>query len=281
MAGDLHTHSRYSDGSTPAQLLPSMAAALGLTTLAISDHDSMQSVRYAHAHPVQDGVTLIPATELTAYDYQRKHRVHLLVYYPDDCPALQQHCALMAQRRHAAQLQSIQELESIYPQFKAEYALKYAKESGVLYKSGVMAALRELGLAGNIYGEEYMQLFGTVPRGSVLHDVTYEPLDKVLETIRICRGVVVMAHPTVYKSMPLLRALCADELIDGIEVEHPRNTPEDKAECRALAAKHGLIVTGGTDFHGANRKYPLPLATCTTEEDQILRIQALAAARKA
>ncbi len=42
-----------------------------MTHLAISDHDSIRSVRYAYAHPVQNGVHLIPATELTAYDYER------------------------------------------------------------------------------------------------------------------------------------------------------------------------------------------------------------------
>ena len=59
-----------------------------MTHLAISDHDSIRSVRYAYAHPVQNGVHLIPATELTAYDYERAHRVHLLCYWPDDCAAL-------------------------------------------------------------------------------------------------------------------------------------------------------------------------------------------------
>ena len=88
MPGDLHTHTTYSDGSTPVAKLPFLARCAGMTHLAISDHDSIQSVRYAYAHPVQDGVHLIPATELTAYDYERAHRVHLLCYWPDDCPAL-------------------------------------------------------------------------------------------------------------------------------------------------------------------------------------------------
>ncbi len=281
MAGDLHTHSQYSDGSQIASGLPAMAAALALSTIAISDHDSILSVRYAHENPMQNGVKLIPATELTAYDPVNKHRVHLLVYYPDDCPALQAHCETMAQRRHAVHLQSSIEIEAIYPQYKTEQALQYVKESGVLYKCNIMTALRELGLANNVYGEEYHALFGSVPRGVVLHDIDYLPLSEVLETIRACRGVVVLAHPSVYKSMPLLRQLAADGLIDGVEIEHPRNTEADKAECRALVERYELIATGGTDFHGSYRKHPLPLATCTTSEDQIARIVALAKQRKA
>ena len=88
MPGDLHTHTTFSDGSTPADKLPFLAACAGMTHLAISDHDSIESVRYAHDHPLQNGVHLIPATELTAYDYERAHRVHLLCYWPDDCAAL-------------------------------------------------------------------------------------------------------------------------------------------------------------------------------------------------
>ena len=51
MPGDLHTHTTYSDGSTPVAKLPFLARCAGMTHLAISDHDSIQSVRYAYAHP--------------------------------------------------------------------------------------------------------------------------------------------------------------------------------------------------------------------------------------
>lgn len=117
MPGDLHTHTTFSDGSTPADKLPFLAACAGMTHLAISDHDSIRSVRYAYAHPVQNGVHLIPATELTAYDYERAHRVHLLCYWPDDCAALADFSAMMAERRLTAMLQSCKELEAICPQF--------------------------------------------------------------------------------------------------------------------------------------------------------------------
>ena len=61
MAGDLHTHSTCSDGSVPIHRLPLMAARLGLSALALSDHDTTLSAQYAYDHPVQDGVRLIPA----------------------------------------------------------------------------------------------------------------------------------------------------------------------------------------------------------------------------
>ena len=59
-----------------------------MTHLAISDHDSIRSVRYAYAHPVHERRPPHPGHRADAYDYERAHRVHLLCYWPDDCAAL-------------------------------------------------------------------------------------------------------------------------------------------------------------------------------------------------
>ena len=154
MPGDLHTHSSCSDGSTPIEKLPWLAACAGLDWLAISDHDTNRSVRYAYAHPEQNGVKLIPTVELTAYDYRREHRVHILCYYPDDCEALTRHTAVMDKRRYDAVYQSCKELEEICPQFKTEEALEFAKDSGTLY-----AVIVVTGVLGNILGEFVCKIF--------------------------------------------------------------------------------------------------------------------------
>lgn len=281
MAGDLHTHTTLSDGSTPVGRMAFLAKAAGLSSLAISDHDSIDSVRYAYAHGQENGVTLIPATELTAYDYEREHRVHILCFWPDDCAALQRHCQTMADRRNEAVLKSCAELEAICPQFKTEDAVAYSRDGGVLYKAHVMRVLMDWGLADNIYGDLYHELFSLRPvRGKILHNPKYETVDTVLELIKESRGVAVFAHPSVYHSMPLVRQLAAEGRIDGVEIEHPRNKPEDKEELRQLAEKYGLLITGGTDYHGMNTKRPHPIGTCQTDDDTIARIAALAASRK-
>lgn len=282
MPGDLHTHSTCSDGSTPIQKLPFLAARAGLSHLAISDHDSMLSVRYAYAHPSQEGVSLIPATELTAYDYERQHRVHLLCYWPDDCAALAAHCDTMARRRTAACTQSARELEELCPQFSAQAALDYSRDAGVLYKAHIMRALYEIGQADGIYGKTYLDLFALRPvPGRIIHTPQYQTVDEVLAVARAARAVVVFAHPSVYHSMPLVRQLAAAGAIDGLEIEHPRNTPEDKAELWQLAKTYDLIATGGTDYHGFLTKTPRPVGFCTTADDQIGRIAALARQRRA
>lgn len=278
MAGDLHTHTTLSDGSVRIERLPWLAARAGLHALAISDHDSVRSVQYALEHPEQEGVHLIPATELSARDPATGRKVHLLAYWPRICPALEDHCTRMAAQRNAADRQSAAVLEKLYPQFTTAHALEHARDSGILYKSGIMREMQELGLSRDMYGDVYKSLFS---RGGPAHfSVQYDTVDQVLDTMRACRAVIVFAHPSVYRSMPLVRELAAQGRIDGIEIDHPRNTPEDKAECRMLCTQYGLIQTGGTDFHGVNTQDPHPVGTCTTADDQIERIRALACRRQ-
>lgn len=208
MSCDLHIHSTCSDGAVPIERLAPIAARTGLHAIALSDHDTLLSAQYAYAYTGQDGVELIPAVELTGYDFERQHRVHLLCYYPDvDCPALREHCAIMKERRNACALQSAKELEQLYPQFTTDLAWETTKASGVLFKSGLMQALELLGLTdGSIYGETYHKLFGWNPRGIVLHSPEYLPVRQVLATAKASGGAVVFAHPTVYKSAPAARA---------------------------------------------------------------------------
>jgi len=281
MPGDLHTHTTYSDGSTSAAKLPFLAHCAGMTHLAISDHDSIQSVRYAYANPIQDGVFLIPATELTAYDYQRAHRVHLLCYWPDDCAPLEEFADMMAERRLTALLQSCRELEEFCPQFSTAEALELAKDSRTLYKAHVMRVLWQYGLSDGMYNDVYRSLFGLKPvRGRILHTPRYEPVDTVLDLIHSCRGVAVLAHPSVYHSMELARELIAAGRLDGVEISHPRNTPADKAELAELAERHDLLVLGGTDYHGINTNTPRPVGAFYTEDEQIARLADIAKARK-
>ena len=160
-------------------------------------------------------------------------------------------------------------------------ALALCKNSDTLYKTHVMQVLLQYALADSMYGDTYRALFGLKPvRGKILHNPAYESVDTVLALAKQCRAVVVLAHPSVYHSMELAQELIQAGRIDGVEIDHPRNTPEDKAQLTAWAQQYDLIITGGTDYHGMNSAHPRPVGTCTTAEDQILRIRALAQKRK-
>lgn len=281
MIGDLHTHTTFSDAACDIETLPWLAGRAGLTHLAVSDHDTLLAVDYALAHPVEQGVTLIPATEITCFDKVHGHRAHILCYCPRRTQALVDFCALMAKRRNEANEISLQKLQKLYPQFDAARARQYAQRSGVLYKPNLMRVLMDFGYTADMYGDLYHELFGAKD-GKVVQSIQYEPIDDVLHMIAQAGGVAVQAHPSVYHSMELAQALAQAGKIDGVEINHPRNTPQDKEALCKLAKEYNLIVTGGTDFHGMYSARPLPLGTkeYTTNETNIQRILALAKARK-
>lgn len=279
MPGDLHTHTNFSDGSSEIELLPFLAGRAGLTHLAVSDHDTLLAARYARAHPCCEGVTLLPAAELTGFDRRRGRRVHLLCYCPQETPELAAFCETMGRRRNEAAERSIAQLEQMYPQFTRAAALAYAARSGVTYKTHLIRVLYDYGYTDGVYRELYRTLFGR-PDGLVLHEPAYDDVYDVLSMLRRTGGVTVLAHPSVYRSMELAAELAEQGWIDGVEIDHPRNTPEDRQALHELARRYGLIVTGGTDFHGLHTSRPVPLGTYTTADSQIARILALADERQ-
>ena len=105
-----------------------------------------------------------------------------------------------------------------------------------------MQALLDLGYDTAIYGPLYQELFSD-KGGKCLVKTVYPKLDEVLETVRSANGVAVFAHPSVYRSMDLVKRLAPSGLIDGIEVYHPRNTPEDQQVLLKLCEENNLIVT--------------------------------------
>lgn len=278
MSGDLHTHTNLSDGSSDIELLPRLAARAGMKFLAISDHDTALSARYARENPLCEGVALIPAVELTAFDTKRDRLVHLLCYCYEETPELNAFFDLMARRRNEVGKQSMDVLERMYPQFKRAEAQAFAARSGVVYRTHLIRLLYEYGYTDGVYKELYQELFGK--GGKALHAPAYEPLKKVLALIRGANGVAILAHPSVYNSMDLARELAQQGAIDGVEIEHPRNKEEDKTELRSLAKRHDLIETGGTDFHGMHMSKPVPLGAMSTSDEQICRILALAETRR-
>lgn len=278
MAGDLHTHTTFSDGSLSSQYLVQIAQQQNLTHLAISDHDSEQSVKFAQQQ-THYNISLIPATELTAYDFDRKQRVHILCYYPDLSPAFLDFCRTMRHRRNQACKKSMEKLLTLFPDFNQQLALDLCKDSGILYKTHLIRVLYEMGYTDGIYKELYQQLFGS-KTGIALYNPPYESVETVLDIIHQSKGVAVLAHPSVYHSMELAVELAKNKKIDGVEIYHPKNTPADIQQLEQLAIQYQLCITGGSDFHGMHSSRPTYIGKCTTTTEQIDYLQQIAQTKK-
>lgn len=278
MPGDFHSHTNFSDGSSDIEELVYFAQKANLTHLAVSDHDTDLCINFAYKNPCIDKLTLVPAVELTCFDFKRLRRVHLLCYCPRLTDQMLAFFSEMKKRRNAATMQSLEELEQLYPQFSKVKALSFTDKSGVLYKTHLIRVLYEAGYTDGVYKQLYKELFG-YPNGKVLHDPHYESVEAVLEIIKNSGGVAVLAHPSVYNSMDLVFELAENRKIDGVEVYHPRNKPQDADALAKLAKENDLIITGGSDFHGMHMAHPNPLGSYTTDDENINKIINLARLR--
>ena len=142
-------------------------------------------------------------------------------------------------------------------------------------KKRAIEALKKVGLGEQLHKKPSQMSGGQMQRVAIARALATDP-----EIIYFDEPTSALDPELTGEVLGVMRQLAKEGMIDGIEVEHPRNSPEDKAECAALCKQYGLIHTGGTDFHGANHKVPHPVGTCTTEEDQIARILELAHQRR-
>ena len=97
--------------------------------------------------------------------------------------------------------------------------------------------------------------------------------------IRSAGGVAVLAHPYVYDSTDLMEDLAAEGMLDGIEVWHPSNDEERINTLKAFAEKNGLVMTGGTDFHGMYTDPLRPLGSCGAPDDTVQKLKEYKASR--
>jgi predicted metal-dependent phosphoesterase TrpH len=152
-----------------------------------------------------------------------------------------------------------------------ELIMKCATGSTNIYKQHIMQALMECGYATTIFGDLYNMLFKKESRINVLMESTYPEPAEIIEAIHEAGGIAVLAHPGFYDNFELLDELIPQGL-DGVEVWHPENTAEQQEYLISVAKKHDLLMTGGSDFHGAYNAYPIKLGEYGPDEDQVAKL---------
>ena len=270
MSIDLHCHTRFSDGSTPMPELLALASLRGVTTLAVTDHDTMAGCDAAVALGQSLGVTVIPGVEISAADPERRGKAHILCYAPRFPERLEPLLQKTTDSRHAAMLESIEKVVRLYPVTR-EMILSRAEGSTNIYKQHVIQALMDAGYADEMFGEVFRRLYDS-KTGLAYVRVQYPTVQEVLTAIREAEGLAVLAHPSEYHNMELLEELCKAHLLDGVEVNHPRNREEDQRTMRELAKRYHLAETGGTDFHGFYTTKKNPVGAYTTAPAEFDRL---------
>lgn len=277
MSGDLHCHSKISDGSTAVDELVLLAKNKGIDTIAVTDHDTFLGSERAAVFGEKFGVRIIKGTEISCFDYKRKRKVHLLCYMPSRPERVSAILRATNRSRKKAMNISIQKVLRAYP-IPYDMILRRSAGSTCIYKQHVMQALMDAGYTNEMFGDVFRKLFDS-RFGIAKTSFEYPDVFDALRLVRESGGVAVLAHPAVYESYDVMLELIENGL-DGIEVSYPRAKDTDEKILGELCDNHNLIRTGGTDFHGMNTTKVNTIGTCTTSDEEIEKIITLSKSRE-
>ncbi|MFC0525122.1 PHP domain-containing protein [Pontibacillus salicampi] len=261
---DLHCHTSTSDNTMSISEVIYHAKENGITHLAITDHDTTAGLAEAEQIGIEAGVTIIAGIEISAYDYKRDKRAHILGYHVSaDNEELYHLCNPMVKKRHFASYEMVQKIAKAGYDVSWEEVQAYAKHSTSVYKQHIMHALMDKGYTDRIYGPLYKTLFakGTAETEEGLAYTPIDYLDAIdaIRTINDIGGIAVLAHPAQFDNYEAVEEWTKHGL-KGIEVYHPDHDEGLEAKTKQYAKTYGLIQTGGSDFHGGygpSERFPL------------------------
>ncbi len=251
---DLHTHSLCSDGAqTPADVVRTAKAA-GLSAIALSDHDNIEGVQEAMDTGKALGVEVIPAVELSA---QSDTELHILGYFIDiHNKRLQETMEYALQVRNERQEETCRKLNEQGFAITMEELREEAHGNPVLCRAHFAQIMVRKG-----YAESVKDAFNKYLSVGCYAYSNRQALTgpEAVSVIREAGGIAVAAHLHLIK-MPddelreYLKTLIPYGL-DGIEGYYTDYTPDMQSRYQAMAKELGLVISGGTDYHGANKPH--------------------------
>lgn len=267
MAIDLHAHTVFSDGTdTPAQ---AMARALdaGVTTLGIVDHDTTDGWAAAAADR-PGGLALVRGAELSTHVVVegRRYSMHLLAYLFDPAsPGIAAELARLRSDRLQRGLAIVERMVAAGLPITSDEVLAIAGDAPV-GRPHIGRALMSRGLVASVT-EAFSSYLS--PRGPYYVSKADTPLADAIALVRDAGGVPVIAHSrsrgaaAVTDEAFFARAAAAGLM--GVEVDHPDHDDAARADLRRIAARHGLIMTGSSDYHGLNKTLRIGQETTAPE----------------
>lgn len=248
MKADLHVHSTYSDGSKSLHEVLQEAKSNNVTHISFVDHDTTAGVQAAQVLGKDYGVTVIPGIEISAYDYKRNRKVHILGYnFHPETVCIKQLCTPLLKRRHCHTLWQIDQIIRAGYLLDIPLMLEAAKPSHTLYKQHIMQQLTSSPYTSDEYQALYRKLFKN--SGVATGDIQYIDAFDAVKAIVRDGGIAVVAHPGQLDSFDIIPEL-VEVGLGGIERNHMDHEQADIAKVEALAEQYQLIMTGGTDYHG-------------------------------
>jgi hypothetical protein len=268
---DLHAHSTASDGTDSPSGLVAAAAAAGVAALAITDHDTTAGWDEA-ADALPAGMRLVRGAEFSCVspcgrDGERDVSVHLLGYLFDPAhPVIVAEQERLRTERHARLVGMTERMAAAGYPVDVDTVFGYLPEGASAGRPHLARALVAAGVVASV-DQAFAELLYTgspfyVPKSDT-------PVLQAVEMVTAAGGVAVFAHALARRRgrvvEPSVIVGLAAAGLAGVEVDHPDHSPEDRALLRGLAAEHGLLTTGSSDYHGTNKTTPLAAETTAVD----------------
>jgi predicted metal-dependent phosphoesterase TrpH len=244
---ELQSHSTVSDGQLEPAEVVAQAAAAGVTTLALTDHDAIAGVAEAMSAAEEHSIELVPATEMSCV-HEFAEDLHICGYWVD--------LGSIAAACERAQHERVTRAGKIVEKLRAEgfhlHLEDAVREAGDALSIGRPHIARAAGATGDLgpFFEEYL-----VPGAKAFVPRRWPSAEEAVEVIKQAGGVAVVAHPYWDISEPaevddLIRALD----VDGVETFYPTHTEEQTRHLLELCDEFDLIPTASSDYHGPTHK---------------------------
>ena len=242
---DLHSHTTASDGQhTPEELL-ALAATAGVTTLAVTDHDTVSGLAAASEAARARGIRLVPGIELSAFVFRKE--VHILGHFiqPGN-PELSRFSDKLRHERQVRMEQMVQKMRGLgFPVSMAD-VLGIAKDAH-LGRPHLARVLVERGWCLDTK-EAFDRFLGDGKPAFV--DRFRLTAEDAIRLIRDAGGTATLAHPAVSKVEEFEVTQLKNAGLAGLEVEHSDQNAQIRERLLGIAARLDLIPTAGSDFHG-------------------------------
>jgi hypothetical protein len=247
---DLHLHTTASDGVRSPSEIVNYAKTKGLQAIAVTDHDTIEGLEEAVTEGQRIGFEVIPGIEISAE--HSPGSMHLLGYFLDiHHPLLNERLAYLQKARAERNPKIVENLNRLGVKITYDEVVK-ASGGGQVGRPHFAQVLLDKGYVRTF--QEAFDRFLKKGASAYVDKVRFRPAEAI-HFIREAGGVAVVAHPNTLgvngsKAFEALIVQLIREGLEGIEVYYPEHSPSETAQYKFLAEKHGLVITGGTDYHG-------------------------------
>ncbi|RKY29624.1 MAG: phosphatase [Candidatus Omnitrophota bacterium] len=242
---DLHMHTFFSDGThTPEELVRESREA-GLYSISIADHDTVEAIEPALAEAKKFGIEFLPGIELSV-EYKGQE-VHILGYLFDyKNKELQQRLTILQQNRRERVHKMVAKLRSIGVDLPIDSVFDISKNATVGRLHVARAMVKE-GLVSEV-AVAFDKYIGEKAPAYVCN-FRFTPEDAV-RLIKQLGGIPIIAHPYTLNNDQLIPELVSHGIM-GLEAYYPQHSSHLTQRYLELAKQYNLLVTGGSDCHGA------------------------------